>query len=211
MTAKASKGRQPQPKAMIVAGVMSGTSADGVDVAICRVSPGIGSGGLPRVKLLAHRGYPYTAEVRNAVLAAMNAEETSTAALARLSWRLGAVYADAAAETIARTGLNPQLVALHGQTLFHETTAVDDLGAFVRSTWQSREARSHCGTPATAGRQRLPDSGSRRRRTGCAAGAHAGSLPFSTQDKEPHSAEPWRNRQPDSIASGARNGGCAGL
>ena len=123
---------------MIVAGVMSGTSADGIDVGICRVSPGV-HGGLPRVKVLEHRAFPYTAEVRAAVLAAMNAKETSTAELARLSWRLGELYAEAVAQTMQRTGLRPQLVAMHGQTLFHETSAIDYLGSPVRSTWQTGE------------------------------------------------------------------------
>jgi anhydro-N-acetylmuramic acid kinase len=129
---------------------MSGTSADGVDVALCRIAPATQPGGTPRLKLLAHRGFPYSPEVRAAVLAAANAPETSTANLARLSWRLGEVYADALTETIARTGIEPQLIALHGQTLFHETTPTDFLGAPTRSTWQA-------GEPAVlAERLRLP-------------------------------------------------------
>ncbi len=128
---------------------MSGTSADGVDVAICRIAPGR-QGGLPRVKVLAHRGFPFAAELRSAVLAAMDAPQTSTGALARLSWRLGEVYAHAVVETIARTGLEPQLVAIHGQTVFHEPAVVDFLGQPVRSTWQ-------LGEPAVvAERLRLP-------------------------------------------------------
>ncbi len=139
MSARRSTGT-PKPRIpRIVAGVMSGTSADGVDVAICRIAPGLQPGGLPRVKVLAHRGFPFAPEVRSAVLAAMNAEAISTAELARLSWRLGEVYADAVTETMQRTGLQPQLVAMHGQTLFHETSAVAYLGKPVRSTWQTGE------------------------------------------------------------------------
>ena len=135
---------------MTVAGIMSGTSADGVDVAICRISPSSQPGGPPKVQVLEHRAFPFTAELREAVLASMNADQTSTAQLARLSWRLGETYAAAVQETIARTGLSPQLVAMHGQTIFHEATPTDFLGSPIRSTWQT-------GEPAVlAERLRLP-------------------------------------------------------
>ncbi|MBV9146356.1 MAG: anhydro-N-acetylmuramic acid kinase, partial [Acidobacteria bacterium] len=67
---------------MIVAGVMSGTSADGIDVALTRIS---GRGDKLRIKLLAHEHFVYAKPVRNAVLAAMNATSTSVADLARLN------------------------------------------------------------------------------------------------------------------------------
>ena len=150
MTARRQPRGIPDPRPMLVAGVMSGTSADGVDVALCRVAPGRGENSLPRVRVLAHRGFAFPPEVRGAVLAAMNASNTSTAELARLSWRLGEVYADAVQETMGRTGLSPQLVAVHGQTLFHEAGATGYLGKPVRSTWQA-------GEPAViAERLRLP-------------------------------------------------------
>jgi anhydro-N-acetylmuramic acid kinase len=75
-----------QMRPMIVAGVMSGTSADGIDVALVRIAPAAGK---PKIKLLAHHAVIYPAALRRAVLAAMDAKETSTAELARLNWRLG--------------------------------------------------------------------------------------------------------------------------
>jgi anhydro-N-acetylmuramic acid kinase len=57
-------------KSMIVAGVMSGTSADGIDVALVKISPGARR---PRIRLLAHHAVDYPAPLRRAVLAAMDA------------------------------------------------------------------------------------------------------------------------------------------
>ena len=128
-----------EPQAMVVAGVMSGTSADGVDVAICRISPAAEPGGLPRLELLAHRSTPFDAGTRGAVLAAMDARETSTAALAHLSWHLGEVYTEAVQQAIAASGITPALIALHGQTIYHQASASDFLGAPVRCTWQIGE------------------------------------------------------------------------
>ncbi len=129
----------PKPEAMIVAGVMSGTSADGVDVALCRISPGDGPGAPPGVEVLAHHAAPYTGEVRGAVLAAMEAQATSAAELARLSWRLGEVYADAVEAAVRQSGTEPALVALHGQTIYHQAVAAEYLGRPVRCTWQTGE------------------------------------------------------------------------
>ena len=129
-----------QRKAMIVAGVMSGTSADGVDVAIVRVSPGRNGASLPGVRVLLHESFPYTGEVRAAVLAAMNAEGISVPELARLNWRLGALYADAVEATVAKFGRRVALIGLHGQTIYHQAMPAEYLGSPVRATWQTGEA-----------------------------------------------------------------------
>ncbi|WP_263374651.1 anhydro-N-acetylmuramic acid kinase [Granulicella aggregans] len=125
---------------MIVAGVMSGTSADGVDVAICRIATPAKPGGTPRIKLLHHAGFPYPKAVRAAVLAAMNAESISVAEMSRLNWRLGEVYADAIERASAEAGLKLDLAACHGQTIYHQAVAQTYLGKPVRATWQIGEA-----------------------------------------------------------------------
>jgi len=125
---------------MVVAGVMSGTSADGVDVAMCRISPASARGGTPRVKLLGHVGVGYPKDVRAAVLGAMDADAISVAELARLNWRLGEVYADAVEKAQSTLGVKVGLVGCHGQTVYHQGSASKYLGKTLRVTWQMGEA-----------------------------------------------------------------------
>ena len=113
---------------MVVAGVMSGTSADGVDVAVCRISPARVKGGTPVVKLLGHVGVAYPKAVRAAVLGAMDADAISVAELARLNWRLGEVYADAVEKAQSSLGVKVELVGCHGQTVYHQGAAEKYLG-----------------------------------------------------------------------------------
>src|SRR6185312_9203735 len=127
-------------KALVVAGVMSGTSADGVDVALCRIAPARVEGETPRVKLLGHAGFAYPKGVRAAVLAAMDAKAISVAELSRLNWRLGEIYADAVAKAEAKFGVKVGLVGCHGQTVYHQGMAAKYLGSPVRCTWQMGEA-----------------------------------------------------------------------
>jgi anhydro-N-acetylmuramic acid kinase len=127
-------------KAMVVAGVMSGTSADGVDVALCRISPAREEGGVPRVRLIGHAGFGYSKSVRVTVLAAMDAKAVSVADLSRLNWRLGAIYADCVEKTAAQFGVKVGLVGCHGQTVYHQGVAAKYLGSGVRCTWQMGEA-----------------------------------------------------------------------
>jgi anhydro-N-acetylmuramic acid kinase len=126
-------------KAIVVAGIMSGTSADGVDVALCRISPAK-DGGVPRVKLLGHVGFGYSKAIRAAVLAAMDAKAISVAELSRLNWRLGEIYADCVEKAAAKFGVKVGLVGCHGQTVYHQGAASRFLGSDVRCTWQMGEA-----------------------------------------------------------------------
>lgn len=122
---------------MIVAGVMSGTSADGIDVALVRIE---GRGFRSRLKLLAHSHTAYPQQVRRAVLAAMNATSASVADLSRLNFLLGDLYADAVLKTQRDAGQRCDLVGCHGQTLYHQGSAELFLDRRVACTWQTGEA-----------------------------------------------------------------------
>ena len=121
---------------MIVAGVMSGTSADGINVALVRIQ---GRGFRSRFELLAHYQFPYPANVRRAVLATMNASAASVANLSRLHFLLGELYADAVRTAQRRARLECELVGCHGQTLYHQGRPALFLGRRIACTWQSGE------------------------------------------------------------------------
>ncbi|HYA95409.1 MAG TPA: anhydro-N-acetylmuramic acid kinase [Terriglobales bacterium] len=121
---------------MIVAGVMSGTSADGINVALVEIS---GVGFDAPFELLAHHEYPYPQPVRRAVLAAMNAQRASVADLARLNFLLGELYAAAVGATAKKSGREVELVGCHGQTLYHQGEPAPYLGKRIVATWQTGE------------------------------------------------------------------------
>jgi len=128
---------------IIVAGVMSGTSADGINVALVRMnSPVSGSrrASNSKFKLLGHAEYSYPKRVREAVLGAMNASRASVADLARLNFLLGELYCDAVLATERRFRVKADLVGCHGQTLYHQGEAQPFLGRKVAATWQTGEA-----------------------------------------------------------------------
>jgi anhydro-N-acetylmuramic acid kinase len=121
---------------MVVAGIMSGTSADGIDVALVRITS---TNAAPKLQLRAHRAFPFSAALRQAILAAMDAKSIATAELARLNWRLGVAYTDAVQATIADTKIKPTLIGCHGQTIYHQGTPAPYAGRRIACTWQLGE------------------------------------------------------------------------
>jgi anhydro-N-acetylmuramic acid kinase len=122
---------------MIVAGIMSGTSADGINVALVRIQ---GRGFRSRLELLAHYEFPYPPQVRRAILRAMNARPASVADLSRLNFTLGELYAKSVQAAQRRAKLECELVGCHGQTLYHQSSPSNYLGSPVACTWQTGEA-----------------------------------------------------------------------
>lgn len=130
-------------KTMTVAGMMSGTSADGIDVALVRIAP---LKQRTKLTLLAHESFSFSAALRRAVLQAMNATSTSTAELARLHWRLGLAYAEAVKKTLEQHRVKLDLVGCHGQTVYHQPIAQLYTGRRFVCTWQLGEAAAIAAT-----------------------------------------------------------------
>src|SRR5580700_3797256 len=123
-------------KPMVVAGVMSGTSADGIDVAVVRLADHPHG----RFELIGHAEYPYPKKVRAAVLAAMNASQANVANLARLNFLLGELYSEAVLATEQQFRVKVDLVGCHGQTLYHQGEPQRFLGRKLTATWQTGES-----------------------------------------------------------------------
>jgi len=140
---------------LIVAGIMSGTSADGIEVALVQISEPAGaskshlhakkvrlSGArIPsrQFSLLGHASFAYPKRVRDAVLSFMNAPAASVADLARLNFLLAELYADAVLATQRKFRTRAELVGCHGQTLFHQGERQRYLGRNIAVTWQAGE------------------------------------------------------------------------
>ena len=124
---------------MIVAGIMSGTSADGINVALVRIAQGRTKAADPSLRLLGHTEVPYPQAVRRAILAMMNAASARVADLARLNFLLGELYSNAVLATQRKFRIRASLVGCHGQTLYHQGTPESYLGRKLAVTWQTGE------------------------------------------------------------------------
>jgi anhydro-N-acetylmuramic acid kinase len=118
---------------------MSGTSLDGIDVAIIDIT---GSGFKSKINVVTSHSVPYPRKVREALLSVSNIS-TQTGDIARLNFLLGELYVEALEETVERAEIpltSIKLIGCHGQTIFHEGQGAQYLGKKVASTFQIGES-----------------------------------------------------------------------
>jgi anhydro-N-acetylmuramic acid kinase len=113
---------------MRVLGMMSGTSADGIDVALARIS---GAPPALAVKFEGHYHARFPARVREAILRLANGGATTTAEISQLNFLLGEEFAAAAVTACKRWRVSLRkidLIGSHGQTIFHQGAAARFIG-----------------------------------------------------------------------------------
>jgi anhydro-N-acetylmuramic acid kinase len=134
MSARVGKSRS-----MLVLGMMSGTSADGIDVALARIS---GAPPFLRTRLLAHTTLKLPAAVRAEILRVAEQQPIPAGELSQLNFRLGEIFAEGALAACGKFRVAPRRVALigsHGQTIFHQGAPAKYLGRATASTLQVGE------------------------------------------------------------------------
>jgi len=105
---------------MLVIGLMNGTSADGIDAALVRIT-----GAPPRLqtKLLAFHCEQLDPRVRAAILQLSNVGHTTTADISNLNFLIGEVFAKATLNVCKKARISPRrvhLIGSHGQTVYHQ-------------------------------------------------------------------------------------------
>jgi len=119
---------------MLVVGLMSGTSADGIDAALCEIT-----GAPPNLhaRILHAIAYPYPEGFQARILAASQPDTGRVDELCRLHFALGELFADATLHVIGESGHKPNevdLIGSHGQTFWHNVDADGRVSATLQLT-----------------------------------------------------------------------------
>lgn len=127
-------------KKLRVIGLMSGTSADGMDAALTEIT---GFGTQTQVKTLSFVSLPYPEEIRGEILRLASGVQGGSRDLCLFNFLLGKLSLDACRKACEKAGLPPSeadLVGSHGQTLYHIPSPVPYMGHELTATLQLGEA-----------------------------------------------------------------------
>jgi len=120
---------------MRVVGLMSGTSADGVDAAVVEIYG-------RKVRLLAFEMFAYPAALRRQILGLCRPESARLDDICHYNFVLGEVFADAVVKLCSKSGISLgsiDLIGSHGQTIYHQPRGKRYGRKPIRSTLQIGE------------------------------------------------------------------------
>jgi anhydro-N-acetylmuramic acid kinase len=113
-------------------GIMSGTSADGIDVALVRMAG-------RKASLENFAAFPFPRLVQKAILKLGEGPPVTTGEISQLNFLLGEIFADAALDACKKFRVPPsqiEVIGSHGQTVFHQGTPAAFNGRRIASTLQ---------------------------------------------------------------------------
>lgn len=121
---------------MYIAGVMSGTSLDGIDVALVRIE---GSGVDSKIKLIHFTTVPFRNDIKSEIQQALSIENSNVQLICSLNFKLGLCFANAVKEICKEANFSLEqldLIGSHGQTIYHQPKPE---GNMIASTLQIGE------------------------------------------------------------------------
>lgn len=108
--------------AVYLVGLMSGTSVDGIDAAVVKLSPSADREHGMEIELLAFENTPFEAQVRDSIFELFDPAQATIDRVGAMNMWLGELYAQATLSVIGKCGLSAsQILAVgsHGQTIYH--------------------------------------------------------------------------------------------
>ncbi|WP_144507054.1 anhydro-N-acetylmuramic acid kinase AnmK [Bacillus mycoides] len=121
---------------MYIAGIMSGTSLDGIDVALVHIE---GNGVDSKVELIHFTTVPFCNDIKNEIQHALSIENSNVQLICSLNFKLGLCFANAVKEVCKQADLSLKqlsLIGSHGQTIYHQPAPE---GNIISSTFQIGE------------------------------------------------------------------------
>lgn len=127
-------------KSRLIIGLMSGTSLDGLDIALCKIN---GEGVGTKVSLLAFETIPYSASCKQMIQSVFSKDSVALQQLCLVNEKLGQVHAGMINAFLKRRNISPKkidLIASHGQTVYHAPKQFHQNKLFGNGTLQIGDA-----------------------------------------------------------------------
>ena len=186
---------QSSSTSRLVVGLISGTSMDGIDAALVRIS---GPAAQPRVHLLAFETLAYSATVRQRILRVATGGAVAAGEISQLNFLLGELFAEAALRVCRKARVSPSRLAAigsHGQTIYHQGVPTREGGRKHRQHAANRRAVRDCRAHRRARGGGFSHCRYGRGRAGRATGAHGGLSASARRAQRNRGAQHRRHRQ----------------
>lgn len=122
-----------------VIGLMSGTSFDGIDACLVKIT---GNGLSTETEIIEFETYPYKEEIRELIFDASKEQTGRVDKICQLNFTLGKLFADAAGQIAEKSSIpisDIDIIGSHGQTIYHISSLKEKADKKVRSTLQIAE------------------------------------------------------------------------
>lgn len=123
-------------KSRVILGLMSGTSLDGLDVAMCKIS---GHGKSTQLSLSKFQTVAYTEDIKKRIREVFARQQVNFQQLCEFNAWIGSLHGEMVQSCLKKWKIKPAMVdiiASHGQTVFHSPKAIT-AGANIDSTFQA--------------------------------------------------------------------------